>query len=190
MTDKDPYIDDDGQSYYIISTQGLGTRGSNKVQDVLNAIEHPGTLKVPVVKSTLTTEDKKIKQVDKILFPGYVFLKTTINDSKLEQALIESKVGHFLKRPGDTMPAKILLSEIAHINQLEESNVEPVPEELIDIVVGNLVEICVGPLIGFKGIVMKISGRSASIDTLIFGRSTPVAVNITHLTKLSDSTPQ
>jgi transcription termination/antitermination protein NusG len=186
----DNYTYDDGTSYYIISTQGLGARGLNKVQDVLDMIGHPGALKVPVVKSTLTTEDKKIKQVDKTLFPGYVFLKTIIDDSKLEQALIERKVGHFLKRPGDEMPAKILIAEIEHIEQQEESNLDPVPEEIIDIAVGNLVEICVGPLIGFKGIVMKISGRSASIDTLIFGRSTPVAVNIAHLTKVSDNVPQ
>jgi len=180
------------KAWYIISTQGIGPRAIVKIQAILDVLDYEGELYLPMVRVAGTTINK-IKDSEKILFPGYVFIFTRIENSRLEQALMEAKVGKFLKLPHNEendFPTPIPQSEIDHIKELEMANAAPVPEEIIDIAVGNLVEICVGPLIGFKGIVMKISGHSASIDTLIFGRSTPVTVNISHLTKLSDSTPQ
>lgn len=177
------------KNWYIISTQGMGPRAILKIQAILDLLDYEGLVWTPMVKVAGTTTGR-IKDSEKLLFPGYVFIQAIIDDSKLEQALMEAKIGKFLKYAGATLPAKITEVEIEHIKKLEEANAEPVPEEIIDIAVGNLVEICVGPLIGFKGIVMKISGHSASIDTLIFGRSTPVGVNISHLTKISDSVPQ
>jgi|ERR1035437_1041905 transcription antitermination factor NusG len=177
------------KSWYIISTQGIGSRGVLKVQALLDVLEYEGMVWTPIVKGPVTTTTKKAKNTDKTLFPSYVFLEAVIDDSKLEQALVEAKIGKFLKLPGEILPTKISMEDIDHIKKLEESNVEPVPEEIIDINLGNLVEICVGPLIGFKGIVVKISGHSATIDTLIFGRSTPVCVNIAHLSKLTENNP-
>lgn len=180
--------------HYIISTQGLGSRAAIKIQDLLDGLGYPGQVHVPAIKAVPTTESiKKAKTNGTVIFPGYVFVETTINSetgNKLEQALIEAKLGKFLKLPHDEahdLPTPVTKAQWEHIESLEVSDTEPVPQEIIDIELGNLVEICVGPLIGFKGIVVKLSGHSASIDTLIFGRSTPVSVNISHLTKLSDS---
>jgi len=177
------------KAWFVISTQGIGSRGVFQIQSVLDILEYEGLLWTPTVKVPMTTTFGKLKSTDKTLFPSYVFINTAINDSKLEQALIEAKIGRFLKLPGETMPTKISEEDIEHIKSLEDNNATPVPEEIIAIDVGNLVEICVGPLIGFKGIVVKISGHSASIDTLIFGRSTPVSVNIAHLSKLTETNP-
>jgi transcription antitermination factor NusG len=176
------------KAWYIISTQGIGSRGVFQIQAVLDILDYEGLIWTPTVKVPVTNFGKTIN-TDKILFPSYVFINTVIDDSRLEQALIEAKIGRFLKLPGEILPTKICEEEIEHIKKLEESNVEPVPEEIISIEVGNLVEICVGPFIGFKGIVMKIAGHSASIDTLVFGRSTPVSINIAHLSKLTESNP-
>lgn len=176
------------KAWHIISTQGIGSKGVFQIQAVLDILDYEGTIWTPMVKVEATTLGR-IKSTDKTLFPSYVFLNAVIDDSKLEQALIEAKIGRFLKLPGETLPTKISDLDIEHIKDLEEANAEPVPEEIIAIDVGNLVEICVGPLVGFKGIVVKVSGHSASIDTLIFGRSTPVSVNIAHLSKLTESNP-
>jgi len=176
------------KEWYIISTQGIGSRGALQIQSLLDRLEYPGLVWTPTIKVPITRHNK-VQNNDKSLFPSYVFINTVIDDSKLEQALIEAKIGRFLKLPGETLPTKLSSEELEHIKKLEESDVEPVPEEIIAIDVGNLVEICVGPFIGFKGIVMKISGHSASIDTLIFGRSTPVSVNIAHLSKLTETNP-
>jgi len=173
--------------WYVISTQGIGSRGVVKIQAILDTLNYEGMLWTPIIKVHASTTTKKITNKDTILFPNYVFIHAAIDDSKLEQALVEGKVGKFLKLPGDTLPTAISEADIEHIRTLEESNAQPTPTDLIAIELGNLVEICVGPLIGFKGIVSKISGHSASIDTLIFGRSTPVSVNIAHLTKLTEN---
>lgn len=176
------------KAWYIISTQGIGSKGVFQIQAVLDNLDYEGTIWTPMVKVVATTLGR-IKNKDKTLFPSYVFVHAVIDDSRLEQALIEAKIGRFLKLPGMTLPTQISEVEIEHIKRLEEANADPAPEEIIAIDIGNLVEICVGPLIGFKGIVVKISGHSASIDTLIFGRSTPVSVNIAHLSKLTEKNP-
>ncbi len=177
----------DMKAWYVVSTQGIGSRGVFKIQAILDSLGYEGLIWTPTVKIPTTNTTKKAKNADKILFPSYVFVQTIIDDSKLEQAFVEAKIGKFLKLPGETMPTRISELDIEHIKKLEESNTEPVSEELIAVDLGNLVEICVGPLIGFKGIVVKISGHSATIDTLIFGRSTPVCVNIAHLSKLTET---
>jgi len=176
------------KAWYIISTQGIGSRGVFQIQAVLDILGYEGLLWTPTVKIPLTISGK-VKNQDKILFPSYVFINTIIDDSRLEQALIEAKIGRFLKLPGEVLPTKIAEEEIEHIKRLEESNAEPVPEEIIAIDVGNFVEICAGPFVSFKGIVMKISGHSATVETLIFGRSTPVSINVTHLSKLTEKNP-
>lgn len=176
------------KAWYIVSTQGIGSRGVFKIQAILDILGYEGLIWTPMVKVGATTVNiKKLKSIDKTLFPSYVFIQTVINDSKLEQALVEAKIGRFLKLPGETMPTMISEEDIEHIKDLEEANSEPVPEDIIAIDIGNFVEICVGPLIGFKGIVVKISGHSVTVETLIFGRSTPVSVNIAHLSKLTET---
>ena len=175
------------KSWHVISTAGLGNSGALKVQALLDLMQYEGLIWTPTIKAEIFRYGKK-QQNDKTLFPGYVFIQTIINDSKLEQALVEAKIGRFLKLPGDVLPTKISEEDIERIKKLEDLDVETVPEEIMVIDVGNLVEICVGPFIGFKGIVMKVSGHSASIDTLVFGRLTPVSVNISHLSKLTEKT--
>jgi transcription antitermination factor NusG len=85
------------------------------------------------------------------------------------------------------MPTPISQEDIEHIKSLEEADVEPVEEEIIDVEVGNLVEVCVGPFMGIKGIIESIRGRTAVIETIVFGRSAPVSVNIAHLSKLTEN---
>ena len=176
------------KAWYVISTQGIGSKGALQIQALLDNIEYEGLIWTPALKIPIMRYGKS-QNNDKTLFPGYVFIQAVIDDSKLEQALVEAKIGRFLKLPGDILPTKISEEDIERIKKLEELDVETVPEEIMAIDIGNLVEICVGPFIGFKGIVMKVSGHSASIDTLIFGRLTPVSVNIAHLSKLTERNP-
>lgn len=176
------------KAWYIISTQGIGSRGILQIQSLLDRLEYEGLTWTPMVKTPILQRGKE-QNLDRSLFPSYVFINTVIEDSKLEQALIEAKIGRFLKLPGETLPTKISTEDIDHIKQLEESNAEPVPEEIIAIDIGNLVEVCVGPMMGIKGIVSRISGHTVSVETLMFGRSAPVSFNIAHLSKLTENNP-
>jgi transcription antitermination factor NusG len=178
MTDK---------SWYVIYTSGAGSRGVMQIQSLLDRMEYEGTLFVPTIKSTITRYGKP-QENNKPLFPSYVFIHTYIEDSRLEQALIEAKIGRFLHAPGDdTHPTKISDVTMEHIKGLEEIGVEDVPEELVAVEVGNLVEVCVGPFMGIKGIVTKVSGHDVYVETLVFGRSAPVRFNASHLSKIGNN---
>jgi transcription antitermination factor NusG len=177
-----------GRQWYIISMQGIGSRGILQIQSLLDRLGYPGLLWSPSSRSTIIKYGKVV-QNDKPLFSSYAFINTEITDSKLEQALMEAKLGHFLKLPGEVMPTPISLEEIEHIKQLEEINAEPIPQEIVAVEVGNLVEVCVGPFMGIKGIINEIRGHTAVIETIVFGRSAPVSVNIAHLSKLTEGNP-
>jgi len=173
--------------WFVIYTSGLGSRGVLQVQSLLDRLEYDGMVWVPVQKSIITKYGKS-QNTDKPLFPSYVFLHTHIEDSKLEQALIENKIGRFLKYAGDEQhPAVISESDIEHLKSLEEVDVEPVPEEIITVELGNVVEVCVGPFMGIKGIVTGVHGHEVSIETLVFGRSAPIRINSSHLSKVTEN---
>jgi transcription antitermination factor NusG len=175
------------KEWYCISMQGIGSRGILQIQSLLDRMEYNGLLWSPTIKVSITRYGK-VQNNDKSLFPSYAFLNSDkIVDSKLEQALMEAKIGRFLKLPGEVLPSKISDADIEHIKSLEESDVEPMPEEITVVEVGNLVEICVGPFMGFRGIVTGVHGHEVSIETLVFGRGTLVRINSAHLSKLTEN---
>jgi transcription antitermination factor NusG len=177
------------KAWYIISTQGVnGSRGALLIQSLLDRLDYQGLVWTPSLKERVIKYSKETF-TNKSIFNGYVFIQTIISDSKLEQALMEAKIGRFLKLPGEVMPTPISQEDIEHIKSLEESNVEPVPEEIVAVEVGNLVEVCVGPFMGIKGIINELRGHTAVIETIVFGRSAPVSVNIAHLSKLTENNP-
>ena len=175
------------KKWYCIYTSGLGSKACLQVQSLLDRMEFDAMLWVPTQRSTITKHHKQV-QNDKPLFPSYIFLNANLLDSKLEQSLMEAKIGRFLHAPGDDMlPTKISQEDIEHLRSLEEVDTEPIEEEIIDVQVGNLVEVCVGPFMGIKGIIESLKGRTAIIETIVFGRSAPVSVNINHLSRLTEN---
>jgi transcription antitermination factor NusG len=180
-------MSEENKNCYVIYTSGLGSRAALQVQSLLDRMDYQDVmLWIPTQKSTITKYGKQITN-DKALFPSYIFLFGQLDDSKLEQSLIEAKIGRFLHYPGDDQhPAIISKEDVEHLRSLEEVEVEPVPEEITAIEVGNLVEVCVGPFMGIKGIVTRIAGHMVYVETLVFGRSAPVSFNIAHLSKMSE----
>ena len=182
-------MSNDNRKWFIISTSGLGARSVLQIQSLLDRLEYPGLLWSPSVRQRVVKHGKKVFD-NKPIFNSYTFIYCQIIDSKLEQALMEAKLGHFLKLPHDEthdLPTPISQEDIDHIKSLEEENVEPIEEEIINVEVGNLVEVCVGPFMGIKGIIESLKGRTAVIETIVFGRSAPVSVNINHLSKLTEN---
>lgn len=172
-------------NWYIIYTSGIGSRGVTQVQSLLDRLGYDGMLFVPTRK-TQELHYGKAQNTNKPLFPSYVFIQTHIEDSKLEQALVEAKIGRFLKYAGADLPAIITDEQMEHVRSLEESGVQSAPEELVAVEKGNLVEVCVGPFMGIKGIVTKVQGHDVFVETLVFGRSAPVRFNAAHLSKLME----
>lgn len=175
------------KNWFIISTQGVGSRGASQTQSLLDRMGYEGMLFIPTQKSTVVRYGKECPN-NRPLFPSYIFIFTSLPDSKLEQALMEAKIGRFLHYAGDEQhPAKIPTEVMEYIKSLEEANVEPVPEEIIHVEIGNLVEVCVGPFMGIKGIITEVKGHDVYVETLVFGRSATVRFNVSHLSKLLDN---
>lgn len=178
------------KQWYIIYTSGIGNRAARQIQSLIDRLGLDCILWVPTQKTKITRYGKE-QDNNKPLFPSYVFLYASINDSQLEQALIENKLGKFLKVPGadvgDNLPSPISESDIQRVKSNEENGAEAAPEEIIAIEVGNLIEVSVGPFQGIRGIVTQVNGHDVHIETLMFGRSAPVRVNSSHLFKLTET---
>lgn len=178
--------------WYAVYTSGLGARSVTQIQSMVDRLGFNCMLWSPSKKETINRYGKD-QLSNRTLFPSYLFINCDeLKDSKLEQALIENKLGRFLKLPHDDhhdLPTPISEADIEHLKSLEEADVEPVPEEITVVEVGNLVEVCVGPFMGIKGIVTGVHGHEVSIETLVFGRSAPVRINSAHLSKLTENNP-
>lgn len=178
------------KQWYVIYTSGIGNRAARQIQSLIDRLQLDCILWVPTQKTKITRYGKE-QDNNKPLFPSYVFLYARINDSQLEQALMENKLGKFLKVPGadigSNLPSPISELDIQKVKENEESGADPAPQEIVNIEVGNLVEVCVGPFMGIKGIVTQINGRDVHIETLVFGRSAPVRINSAHLSKLLEN---
>lgn len=176
--------------WYAVYTSGLGARSAIQIQSMIDRLGFDCMLWSPSKKETINRYGKD-QLSNRTIFPSYLFVQTDeLKDSKLEQALIENKLGRFLKLPHDEhhdLPTPITEADIEHIKGLEESDVEPIPQEITVVEVGNLVEVCVGPFMGIKGIVTGVHGHEVSIETLVFGRSAPVRINSAHLSKLTEN---
>ena len=126
------------------------------------------------------------------LFPNYVFVEATFipgKEQEMEQMLLELKAGHFLKYPGDLLPAVISQEEIDRIETLQAKEVQETHKEenYAPIEIGTYVEVATGSLMGLvKGIVVGSQKYTIEVETFFFGRSTSVKVPISALVR---STP-
>jgi transcription antitermination factor NusG len=178
------------KEWYVIYMSNGNNRGVIQIQSMIDRLGFDAMLWSPTKKEIVTKYNKSV-QNKQPLFPSYVFLNTEkLDNSKLEQSLVENKLGRFLKLPHDEhhdLPTPISQEDIDYIKSLEEADVEPVPEELVFVEVGDMVEVCVGPFMGVKGIVTQVIGHEVCIETLVFGRSAPVRINSAHLSRLVEN---
>jgi transcription antitermination factor NusG len=140
-----------------------------------------------IKKMRYTTE----VEVQVPLFPNYVLLQCTLPlglEQEMEQQLLELKAGYFLKYPGSTLPAIITPEEIIRIQEIEAKEVIETQKEVTytPVEIGTYVEVATSPLMGLKGIVVDSTKDTVTIETFVFGRSAPVEVPIS---VLSRSTP-
>jgi len=104
-----------------------------------------------IIEKTKGKEREKIK----LLFPGYVFIKTEMTEAKYHEITSVLKQGVFLKE--DKMPASVKEEEIKFILNLTGGS------DLIDVSrgvkEGDRVKIIEGPLLGYEGFIQKVDRR-------------------------------
>lgn len=156
--------------WYIVHTY---TGYENKVMESLEKIiENRGiadliqSVKIPTEIVTELT-DKGEKEIERKLFPSYVFVKMVMNDEMWHIIRNTTGVTGFVGPGSRPVP----LSE-AEVDRL---GVEPRVIE-VHYAVGDNVRICAGPLSGFIGLVDEISPdkKTVKVTASMFGRETRV----------------
>ena len=132
------------------------------------------------------TEVKRGKRVQrkKKYFPGYVLIKSEMDDNIYHMIKNIKKVSGFLGSRGTPVPVSD--KEIEKIlGQIKDGVAQP--KSSVDYSVGEKVQVIDGPFASFTGLVEDIDEVKSrlKVSVLIFGRPTPVDLDYNQVEKLS-----
>ena len=184
------------KKWYVLRTAGTKEK---KVADYLaKEVERSKDLQAMVdqilvpVKKEIVTKNGKRKEVDRLLFPGYVLIHAELSPD-LEYIIR----GHFI--PGlagflsekssansnDRIPVPIREEEALRILGQQDENAVSAAETEVNFTLGESVRITDGPFSGFNGTVEEIlQDRSKlKVVVVIFGRKTLLELSFTQVTK-------
>ena len=139
-----------------------------------------------VVPTHDVTEVKRGKRVQrkKKYFPGYVLIKSEMNDNIYLMIKNIKKVSGFLGTKG--IPVPVSDKEIEKIlGQLKDGVAQP--KSTIDYSVGEKVQVVDGPFASFSGLIEDIDEDKlrVKVSVSIFGRPTPVDLEFNQIEKAS-----
>ena len=138
-----------------------------------------------VVPTHDITEVKRGKRVQrkKKYFPGYVLIKSEMDNNIYHMIKNIKKVSGFLGSKGTPIP--VSENEVKKImNQLTQT--EANPSAGITFEIGEKVRVCDGPFASFSGLVEQIDEEKSrlKVSVLIFGRPTPVDLEYNQVEKV------
>jgi len=139
---------------------------------------------VPMEKYFYLKNGKKAFR-DKVMFPGYVFVQSDSQDSLQETLkLIPGNSGLLRNKSGE--PAVLKQHEVEKMMADNEMNMSV--DQHNTFILGETVSILGGPFDKFKGTVEEINKEKSKVKVhvMIFGRATPVDLNIDQIQKLQD----
>ncbi len=169
--------------WYVVHTY---TGYENKVLSNLEKIiENRGisdliqAVRIPTETVTELTENGE-KEIERKLFPSYVFIKMIMNDEMWHIVRNTTGVTGFVGPGSRPVP----LSE----EEVEKLGVDPKVIE-VRFAVGDNVRICAGPLSGFIGVVDEISAdkKSVKVTASMFGRETKVELGSMEVSPLDET---
>ena len=139
-----------------------------------------------VVPTHDVTEVKRGKRVQrkKKYFPGYVLIKSEMNDNIYHLIKNIKKVSGFLGTKG--IPVPVSDKEIEKIlGQMKDGVAQP--KSTIDYSVGEKVQVVDGPFASFSGLIEDIDEDKlrVKVSVSIFGRPTPVDLEFNQIEKAS-----
>ena len=184
------------KKWYVLRTAGTKEK---KVADYLaKEVERSKDLQAMVdqilvpVKKEIVTKNGKRKEVDRLLFPGYVLIHAALS-ADLEYIIR----GHFI--PGlagflsekasdgsaDRIPVPLREEEAQRILGEQDEDATSAAETEVNFTIGESVKITDGPFNGFNGTVEEIlQDRSKlKVVVVIFGRKTLLELSFTQVTK-------
>ena len=148
-----------------------------------------------VLVPTETLEEQlkggKKKKIEKKFFPGYLLVKTELNNDSWHFLRNIPKVIGFVggkikdgKLDPDSVPT-VEQSEIDKMrNKIEEGTLKPTPKIMFD--KGESVKVTEGPFESFTGIVEEVKVEKGKIQVIveIFGRATPIDLDFNQVEKI------
>ena len=166
-----------GDSWYIIYVGD--SKRIRHLPIAIKSITSEYSLWIPTKRVIQRTRGKDI-EVERFLFPGYVFVKLNIDPKIAESTVKTATGGYFLKNPGTSEPRMVSDTEIQYLRGQEMEHQSPKSlAESYNLVEGQTVEIKNGPFIGAKGIIKQIKRSKVVVEVNIFGRGVLAEVDPT-----------
>ena len=148
-----------------------------------------------VLVPTETLEEQlkggKKKKIEKKFFPGYLLVKTELNNDSWHFLRNIPKVIGFVGgkiKDGTLDPDSVPTVEQSEIdkmrNKIEEGTLKPTPKIMFD--KGESVKVTEGPFESFTGIVEEVKVEKGKIQVIveIFGRATPIDLDFNQVEKI------
>ena len=135
-----------------------------------------GTLLVPVRKTFVIREGKKIER-EKKLFTSYVIMEAEMNPELKTYCLGIAGVTSFLGISKDHKdPVSLSQEEVDRLLGITDPDRDM---KTFSFMPGDMVKVSSGPFTDFEGIVQKTGedGNKLMIEVTVFGRRTPVELN-------------
>lgn len=179
-------MEDNQNKWYIVNVMA---GQENKVADNIKSMILRGDLDKHVTEALVPTKPIiKIKKGQKVqeaqkLFPGYVFINSTLSGDVCSLVNSIPKVMGFLG--GKNTPKPVSDNKMEEILNL--SNTEEVDTRNIMFEVGETLNVIEGPFESFSGVVEDFDAekQKVKISVLIFGRATSVELDINQVEKIS-----
>ena len=182
------------KKWYFLRT--AGTKEKKAAEYLVKEIERHADLQAIVdqvlvpVKKEIVTKNGKRKEVDRLLFPGYVLIHAELNPD-LEYVIrngIPGMSGFLTEKTGngtDRIPVPIRDEEAQRILGVQDEMAVSAAETEVNFTVGESVSITDGPFSGFSGTVEEILEERSKLKVVvvIFGRKTLLELSFTQVTK-------
>ena len=149
----------------------------------------------PSETATEIQDGGKKVQVERLLFPGYVFVQMDIEDDDAPNELGESWEA-VRGTPGvtgfvgtSTRPVPLSQDEVDRllrsVGVMQAAVVAPVARVNVNFKEGDMVRVTAGPFADFSGVVGEVNISQAKVKVLvsIFGRETPVELDFSQVQK-------
>lgn len=135
----------------------------------------------PMEKEFVVVRKKKMLR-ERVIYNGYLYFESenSLTEDQLKTVAANPSVMGLL---GDKRPRRMSELDIEKI--LKDESLEKHKEnKAIKFINGENIVITEGPFTSFNGIITAINGNKVQINVKVFGRETPVEVNIDQISKV------
>ena len=135
----------------------------------------------PTENEFITLRKKKVLR-EKVIYNGYIYFETTnkLSEDELKHISINSNI---LSMSGSKLPSLMSDSDVRKIMK-EDDIIKRAESKLTKYIKGETVIINDGPFKTFEGTVVDFIGDKINLEVKIFGRNTPVTLDITQINKI------